>query len=38
MALLTILPMALIPLFGVGLSGASHIVALNALRRRASAA
>lgn len=33
MATLTTLPMALIPLFGVGLSGASHIVALNALRR-----
>jgi len=31
MALLTTLPMALIPLFGVGLSGASHIIALNAL-------
>ena len=35
MALLTTLPMALIPLFGVGLSGASHIVALYTLRRRA---
>jgi hypothetical protein len=34
MALLTTLPMALIPLFGVGLSGASHIIALNALKRR----
>ena len=34
MVTLTTLPMALIPLFGVGLSGASHIVALNALRRR----
>ncbi|MBC7939385.1 MAG: permease [Chitinophagaceae bacterium] len=33
MALLTTLPMALIPLFGVGLSGASHIVALHALTR-----
>jgi len=33
MATLTTLPMALIPLFGVGISGASHIVALNALRR-----
>lgn len=31
MALLTTLPMALIPLFGVGLSGASHIVALHTL-------
>jgi hypothetical protein len=29
MALLTTLPMALIPLFGVGLSGASHIIALT---------
>lgn len=33
MVTLTTLPMALIPLFGVGLSGASHIIALNALRR-----
>lgn len=33
MALLTTLPMALIPLFGVGLSGASHIIALHALTR-----
>lgn len=33
MAALTTLPLALIPLFGVGLSGASHIIALNALRR-----
>ncbi len=33
MALLTTLPMALIPLFGVGLSGASHIVALTLLRQ-----
>ena len=32
MTLLTTLPMALIPLFGVGLSGASHIVALSRLR------
>ena len=31
MALLTTLPMALIPLFGVGLSGASHIIALRTL-------
>lgn len=37
MALLTTLPMALIPLFGVGLSGASHIIALYTLRRRACA-
>jgi hypothetical protein len=34
MALLTTLPMALIPLFGVGLSGASHIIALSLLRRK----
>ena len=33
MTLLTTLPMALVPLFGVGLSGASHIVALYELRR-----
>lgn len=33
MTLLTTLPMALIPLFGVGLSGASHIVALTRLTR-----
>ena len=33
MSLLTTLPMALIPLFGVGLSGASHIVALNTLAK-----
>ncbi len=33
MSLLTTLPMALIPLFGVGLSGASHIVALHALSK-----
>ena len=31
MATLTMLPMALIPLFGVGLSGASHIIALTRL-------
>jgi hypothetical protein len=31
MATLTTLPMALIPLFGVGLSGASHIIALTRL-------
>lgn len=36
MALLTTLPMALIPLFGVGLSGASHIVALTSLLDRRS--
>lgn len=33
MATLTTLPMALIPLFGVGLSGVSHIISLNALQR-----
>ena len=33
MRTLTKLPMALIPLFGVGISGATHIVALNALCR-----
>jgi hypothetical protein len=38
MTLLTSLPMALIPLFGVGLSGASHIVALTMLRRTPSVA
>ena len=38
MVLLTTLPMALIPLFGVGLSGASHIVALHALTPARSAA
>ncbi len=36
MSLLTTLPMALIPLFGVGLSGASHIVALHTLSSKAS--
>ena len=35
MSLLTTLPMALIPLFGVGLSGASHIVALHTLSSKA---
>lgn len=34
MALLTTLPMVLIPLFGVGLSGASHIIAITSLLRR----
>lgn len=33
MATLTTLPMALIPLFGVGLSGASHMIALARLAR-----
>ena len=32
---LTTLPMALIPLFGVGLSGALHVVALHALTSKA---
>ncbi|CAN5419031.1 hypothetical protein BH11MYX1_BH11MYX1_48600 [soil metagenome] len=36
MARLTTLPLALIPLFGVGLSGASHIIALTSLLRRPS--
>lgn len=36
MITLTTLPMALIPLFGVGLSGASHVIALRALRRPAA--
>jgi hypothetical protein len=35
MVLLTTLPMALVPLFGVGLSGASHIVALSWIAGRA---
>lgn len=34
MVTLTNLPMALIPLFGVGLSGASHIIVLSQLKRR----
>jgi hypothetical protein len=33
MVTLTTLPMALIPLFGVGLSGASHLIAFDMLRR-----
>ncbi len=33
MVTLTTLPMALIPLFGVGLSGASHIIVLSQLKR-----
>jgi hypothetical protein len=37
MSLLTTLPMALIPLFGVGLSGASHIIALTWLAREKGA-
>ncbi len=35
MTLLTTLPMALIPLFGVGLSGASHVIALNKISKLA---
>lgn len=38
MALLTTLPMVLIPLFGVGLSGASHIIALRLIARASTAA
>jgi hypothetical protein len=34
MAPIAALPMALIPLFGVGLSGASHLIAFDLLRRR----
>lgn len=34
MAPITVLPLALIPLFGVGISGASHLVAFDLLRRR----
>lgn len=34
MATLTTMPMALIPLFGVGLSSASHVVALTLLAQR----
>ena len=34
MVTLTTLPMALIPLFGVGLSGSSHIIVLSQLKRR----
>jgi hypothetical protein len=33
MAAIQTLPMALIPLYGVGISGASHIMAFNLLRR-----
>jgi hypothetical protein len=38
MAVLTTLPMALIPLYGVGLSGASHLVVLSWLRRSSGTA
>jgi hypothetical protein len=34
MATIAVLPMALIPLFGVGISGASHLVAFDQLRRQ----
>jgi hypothetical protein len=33
MALITTLPMALIPLWGVGISGATHLIAFDMLRR-----
>lgn len=35
MAPIAVLPMALIPLFGVGISGASHLIAFDMLRREA---
>ena len=38
MANVTGLPLALIPLFGVGISGASHIVAFDMLRRQSAPA
>lgn len=38
MAAITALPLALIPLFGVGLSGAGHLVAFALLRREERAA
>jgi hypothetical protein len=34
MAAIRVLPLALIPLFGVGVSGASHLIAFDMLRRR----
>ncbi|MDZ7601814.1 MAG: permease [Hoeflea sp.] len=34
MALIATLPFALIPLYGVGISGASHIIAFDMLRRK----
>jgi hypothetical protein len=34
MSAIQTLPMALIPLYGVGISGASHIMAFDLLRRR----
>jgi hypothetical protein len=33
MAPIAILPLALIPLFGVGISGATHLMAFDMLRR-----
>ncbi len=33
MALITTLPMALIPLYGVGISGATHLIAFDMLKR-----
>lgn len=38
MALITTLPMALIPLFGVGISGTTHIIAFHLIRTEASRA
>jgi hypothetical protein len=38
MALVTILPMALIPLLGVGISGTTHLIAFDYLRRHRSEA
>lgn len=38
MATIAVLPMALIPLFGVGISGASHLLAFKLLRKAPSAA
>jgi hypothetical protein len=34
MAPIAVLPMALIPLFGVGISGATHVIAFDMLRRK----
>jgi hypothetical protein len=33
MAAITTLPLALIPLFGVGISGATHLIAFDMLRK-----
>lgn len=38
MATIAVLPMALIPLFGVGISGASHLLAFRLMRKAQSAA